>query len=241
MNSDSAYWLFSAAAQSLAGLIGFLMAGVALAFSIMDRLVDEDDTYREIIRALKRRHYADMAALVVLAGIAVISNLVTVGWNPMEGGIRTGLIIFTTIVDVAVIGAAVYLVISIANPERYRQEAKSELAQVTKSVGGYNVSQPDQSFFTRFIALEKDIRNYLRDRDLYIPSRGSAKMTYSFRQMIDGLYQNEHISSKLRDELMAVNKTRNLLFHGHIDKVDKKLVDNLESTAAAWEKEKKSS
>ena len=63
-------------------------------------------------------------------------------------------------------------------------------------------------------------------------------MSFSFRQMIDALYQNERISKNQRDLLLEVNKFRNLLFHGHIDKVDEGVLKTLQKVKAVWEKVK---
>jgi len=63
MNEDNYYWLFSSAAQSIAALIAFLLAGVALAFSMMDRLAEQDETLNEIVEALKRKQHKQLTTL----------------------------------------------------------------------------------------------------------------------------------------------------------------------------------
>jgi hypothetical protein len=78
-----------------------------------------------------------------------------------------------------------------------------------------------------FINLEKQIREILKSKDLYIPYGNTPQMVFSFRQMINALYRSELISKLELTELLEINKFRNLVFHGHIDNVDKGMVDKV--------------
>jgi hypothetical protein len=113
MTTENCYWLFSAAAQSIAALVAFLMAGLALAFSMMDRLADQDDSLYEVVQSLKRSQYRRLAALMVGTGAALISSLAAVYANPWQSNVRDGIMIFAAVMDVAVIGGAIYFVILI--------------------------------------------------------------------------------------------------------------------------------
>jgi hypothetical protein len=70
MNGDKYYWLFSAAAQSIAAIIAFLIAGIALAFSMMDRLIAQDETLYEVVESLRRRQHRQLTALAITTGVA---------------------------------------------------------------------------------------------------------------------------------------------------------------------------
>jgi uncharacterized protein YutE (UPF0331/DUF86 family) len=54
--------------------------------------------------------------------------------------------------------------------------------------------------------------------------------------MIDALYQNECISRELRDMLMEINKLRNLIFHGHMDRVNEGVMRSLQEAQTRWKK-----
>ena len=56
-------------------------------------------------------------------------------------------------------------------------------------------------------------------------------MSFSFRQMIESLLQNEVIGSPFFKELMEINKYRNLVFHGHVDEADSAMVDRTHAAA----------
>jgi len=238
MTIDNYYWLYSAAAQSIAAFVAFLMAGVALAFSMMDRLVDQDESYYEVIESLKKSQYQNLAALMVGTGIAIICSLVAVYVNPWQLKFRNGIMIFAAVQDVGVIGGAIYFVTTIISPTRYSRAAQKEYAEAKEKVETVPGREAANVFFKEFIKLEQDIREFLRIRDLYVPSRGAPKMTFSFRQMVDALHQNEVISKQLRDMLLRVNKFRNLLFHGHMEKVDEGVLKDLKAVVNAWNDEK---
>jgi uncharacterized protein YutE (UPF0331/DUF86 family) len=61
-------------------------------------------------------------------------------------------------------------------------------------------------------------------------------MAYSFRQMIEALNRNELINRVELIELLQINKYRNLVFHGHQDKVDPKMLERTKSAQARIEK-----
>lgn len=238
MEIDNYYWFFSAAAQSIAALIAFLMAGVALAFSMMDRLVDQDDTLYEVVESLRRQQHKEMATLAIFTGVAIVTSLSAIYLNPWDTKIRSGLIVFSVFIDFAVISGAIYFVITIVMPSRYSVAAQKEYAEAKEEIIELPGQEAVSVFFKEFIELERSIREYLKFHDLYVPSRGAPKMSYSFRQMVDGLFQNERISKNLRDQLLNVNKFRNLLFHGHIDQVDQGVIKSLKDAHDSWNIEK---
>lgn len=238
MNEDNYYWLFSSAAQSIVALIAFLLAGVALAFSMMDRLAEQDETLNEIVEALKRKQHKQLTALAVATGAAILLSLFALYLNPCSTWIRTVVRYLAVLFDVGVVIGAIAFVVSIIQPGKYSIAAKKEYAATRETVESAPGQEPSSVFFREFIDLEQDIRSYVQDSQLYVSSRGVQRITYSFRQMIDALYQNERISKGLRDLFLEVNKFRNLLFHGHMDQVDEGVLKALQKAKSAWEEAK---
>jgi hypothetical protein len=238
MNEDNYYWLFSSSAQSIAALIGFLLAGVALAFSMMDRLVEQDETMNEIVEALKRRQHAQLTALAIVTGAAILLSLFALYLNPCSTTLRSIVRSIAALSGTSAVIGSIAFVASIIRPGKYSITAQREYVVLEKTLEPLAGQEPSSMFFKGFIDLEQDIRAYLKQADLYIPSRGAPRMSFSFRQMIDALYENERISKDLRDLLLEVNKFRNLLFHGHIDQVDKGVLKTLQKAKDVWEKTK---
>ena len=126
----------------------------------------------------------------------------------------------------------VEFVTSIVNPTRYEKAAEKVLKEEKGELRLTGETTSSSKFFEEFRHLERLIRDYLRDKQLYVPSKGSPKMSFSFRQMIEALLQNEKIDSQFFDELMQLNKYRNLVFHGHVDNADQGMIDRVRNAVA---------
>jgi hypothetical protein len=237
MNGDNYYWLFSSAAQSIAALIAFLMAGIALAFSMMDRLVERDPTYQEIIESLRQKQHKQLAGLAIITGISILTSLLAVYLNPCQTVFRTIVRYIAVIVDIFVVISSIVFVISITKPSRYKRMAEQEYDK-SKPRPSQEPQEPSNVFFREFIILEQNIRDYIRQQDLGIPGPDVPRTSLSFGQMVNILYQNERISSELKARFLKVNKFRNLLFHGGIDKVDEGVIEELREAKSAWDREK---
>jgi hypothetical protein len=139
------------------------------------------------------------------------------------------LFILTSVFNVIAIIVGILFVITIINPKRYKKAAQ-DIIKEDKLENNRETNSIDQAtFMTEFIRLEKSVRDKLQSRKLYIPYGDIPKMAFSFRQMISALNQNELIDRIELDELMQINKYRNLVFHGHQDKVDKGMLDRVKA------------
>lgn len=239
MDIDNYYWVFSAAAQSISALITLLLAGIALAFPMMDKVTEQDPTLYDVVEALKSSSYGKMAWLAVIAGLAIISSLLATFMNPYPGLTRSFTMSVALITNISAIAGAIYFVTRIVHPQRYLKIARQTYKSVTKEIKSSGQGLSTSTFFNEFIELEKDVRNQLRIWNLYLPSIGEPQMSFSFRQMVSALYQNEKISKELRDKFLEINKYRNLLFHGHIDQIQENIIDKLRDIKQKWETERK--
>lgn len=227
MNNDYINWVFSAAAQSISAFVAFLLTGYALVHTLMEVAREKDDTLDDIHSALRKKYYGWLTALSLATGVAVILSLVTVFANRWEFTWKAWLVGLTSVVDFAVIIGGVGFVISIVNPTRYERTAEKVLEEKKAELRLTGESASSSKFFEEFRHLERLIRDYLREKQLYVPSKGSPRMSFSFRQMIEALLQNEKINSQFFDELMQLNKYRNLVFHGHVDSADQGMIDRV--------------
>ena len=187
-----------------------------------------DESLEDVELVLKRRVHRQLTVLSVVTGISIILSLLIVYLNgehviPLWVQTIAGLLICASIVG------ALWFVITLIDPDKYKKAAQAELQETP---GEDKATQPSDEFFKAFVALERAIRNYLRSQHLYVPSRGAARMSYSFRQMVDALLFNERIDSAFREELMEINKYRNLIFHGHLDQADPRMTDRAKAAMA---------
>lgn len=115
--------------------------------------------------------------------------------------------------EMAVIVFAIYFVMAIVSPVRCTRAARDEHAETKDEVPAVEGQEPVNIFFKKFVKLEKDVREYLRQKDLYVPIPSAPNILYPFRQMVNAYYQNEIISADLKNDFSKVNKFRNLICH----------------------------
>lgn len=228
---DYIYWMFSSAAQSISAFIALLLTGYALVHSIMEGAAERDDSLQEIHDALRVTYHKKLSILAWLTGAAILLSLLTVYVNRPNAPAPTWLVVVVALIDGAAIIAGVWFVISIVDPKKYQRAAKKVLEEVTPILATSPERAPSVEFFDAFRHLERLVRDYLRRVDLYIPSRGAPRMSFSFRQMLDALYHNERIDRPFHSELLEINKYRNLVFHGHVDQADPAMVSRAKAAA----------
>ncbi|MBU0477047.1 hypothetical protein KKC91_00545 [bacterium] len=235
MNNDHIYWLFSAAAQSISAFIAFLLTGYALVHTFMENAREKDDTLEEINAVIGQEYHTRLTLLVWITGLAIIFSLTTVFLNRWEFSSKISLMIITTVLDLIAIIGGMAFVVSIVNPSAYEKTATKILKEKKKELNLTDNIITSSKFFEKFLHLERLIREYLRDRKLYVPSRGVQRMSFSFRQMIEALLQNKKIDASFYEELLQINKYRNLVFHGHVKNADQTMVDRVRKVASHFE------
>jgi hypothetical protein len=226
--SENYYWLFSSSAQTISAFVAFLITGYALVLNMMQNLEQKDDTYEEVNHQLKKDYYNKLIILAVITGLAILSSLWMVYLNGIKFSHKSWLFPLTAFLNVLAIIVGIIFVLSIINPNKYKIAAK-EIIKEDKNKESKSDSTVDQTIFmVEFIKLEKNIRDILQAKQLYVPYGNIPKMVYSFRQMAEALSQNELIGYYDFLELLKINKYRNLVFHGHLDKVDADMLGKIE-------------
>lgn len=217
MSVDYIYWAFSAAAQSISAFVAFLLTGYALVHSLMEVARERDDTLEEVHAALRKSYHERLTILAWLTGAAIVLSLVVAYCNRPGAPVATWAQVVVAVIDLAAIAGGLYFVVSIVDPGKYQRAAAKALKQIAEPAATVS---PSNDFFEAFLHLERLVREYLRDRELYVPSKGAPRMSFSFRQMIEALRVNEKIDGSFYEELLEINKYRNLVFHGHVTQVD---------------------
>lgn len=238
---DYIYWAFSAAAQSISAFVALLIAGYTLVHTMMEAERQRDDSLEEVHRVLMRTYHSRLCVLAALTGIAIVLSLLVAYLNRPGVPVPSWGLVVVALVDVAAIAGGLLFVVLIVDPAKYQRVAEEELRNVKvaapsdAAIPASESTAPSSAFFTAFLHLERLVREYLLKRDLYVPSRGAPRMSFSFRQMIEALRANERITSSFYEELLEVNKYRNLVFHGHVTQVDSRMVERVRLASAAME------
>jgi predicted DNA-binding ribbon-helix-helix protein len=217
---DYIYWTFSAAAQSISAFVALLLAGYALVNTLMESAREQDDSLDEIHSALRIKFHKWLRALAAITGGAIVLSLAVAYFNRPGLPVHGAALAIVALIDVVAIVGGLAFAVAIVDPRKYQKAAARELRQGAQEAVQVQRDVSASEFFDAFLHLEKMVRDYLRKYELYIPSRGAPRMSFSFRQMIEALLQNERIDRAFFDELQDINKHRNLVFHGHVTSVD---------------------
>jgi uncharacterized membrane protein len=234
MNQENIYWLFSSSAQTISAFVAFLLTGFALVHTVMDNLQQRDDSLEEIHAELKRKYFKQVVWLSIVTALAIISSLVMVYLNAYDFRYKNALVASVAVLNALAIIGGVLFVLSIINPDKYRKAAKEIIREDKAELGLTGQKVDERDFFQRFIKLEQTVREFMRHKDIPV-LRGGQRPLASFKQMIDAIFYNEIIDRQFYEELQQINKYRNLVFHGHIEKVDAGMVEQVESALSRIE------
>lgn len=226
---DFIYWTYSAAAQSIAAFIAFLLTGYALVHTLMESARERDDTLEEVHSDLRTTYHTRLRILAWLTGAAIVLSLGIVYLNRPTAPAPLWAQGLVAVVDLIAVVAGLYFVVEIIDPKKYQRAAKRVIEGEVRQ-GATTTSSAE--FFDAFLHLERLVRDYLRERDLYVPSKGAPRMSFSFRQMIEALRINEKIDRATYEEMLELNKYRNLVFHGHVEQVDANMATRAKDAAA---------
>jgi hypothetical protein len=224
------YWLFSSSSQTIASLVAFLVTGFALVLNIMESFQQTDETLTEIHNQIKTSHYKKLYILSVISGLAIISSLLMIYVNGSRYSYKQVLFAITSVLNVMAIGLAILFIISIINPDKYKIAAE-EILREEKNEFPESGNEVDKTYFmSEFLELEKNIKRLLNRPDEH--KTDLSQNPHSFRQLVTDLFDKGSISKEELYELLRINKYRNLIFHGHLEKVDKSLVDKVKKINA---------
>ena len=226
INQENLYWLFSASAQSIATFFAFLIAGYTLFVSMMDGLREKDDSLFDIVEEEKKLIFQKIKQLSIIVGSSLILNLSMIYANSIDFNIKADLIIVTLLTTAIAIIFGTWMVILIINPKKNKLIA-AKLIYRQESFNQTGSKRNEQEFFSNFIKLEKELRDYIEKEQIIIKSRQPEVPT--FREIVNHFYYTEMINTGIYNELLELNKYRNLLFHGHLNEASETMVDKIKN------------
>ncbi len=226
MNNDNIYWLFSAAAQSVAAFIALLLAGYALVHALLESARTRDDTLDEIHIDLRRTTYRRLQLLAWVNGAAIVLSLIVVYLNKWEFSGKAVLMVLAAAVDVAAMAGGLVFVVKIVDPARYEQAAARALKENAPELDLSGEAVPKAEFIEKFKQLGRAMRELLANKDTD-RSETDPAARMSFRAVLDALAAKDLIESALHEQLAHINRYRNLIYHGHFPQADRAMVDRV--------------
>lgn len=219
-DADTHYWYFSAAAQTIGTFIAFILTGYAIVITILSDIESKDETLTEIHAQLRRDYHSRMTLLAVLTGVSIISSLCGIVLNKITYPFKWLVLILSLFLIAAIVILGINFVLSIVDPDKYTKTATSLRASADKKMIPSGTSITAGEFLARFIAIEKDLRDFIESSDFFRGQLDYERQVLSFRRMIEILRLNNLIQPNERDELMGLNQYRNLVAHGRQEQVD---------------------
>jgi hypothetical protein len=224
---DNVYWTFSAAAQALAAVVAFLLAGYALVHSMMESRAASDETLLEINDKLSQDYHRRLSALIIVTIAAILADLVAVYIN--RCCVPAWLQLLAASLTVLSFGGAVWFVISIVDPAKYKRAARQMAERPTGEVTGPRDAA--EVFFREFVQIERLLQTLWESRT-DARSRRRGWYVPSAREMVESLRKIEVLPGDMAEKLQKLVRTRNLVFHGQVEYVDSDQVQN-----ARWVKD----
>jgi hypothetical protein len=234
-DSEFIYWTFSAAAESISAFVAFLLTGYAVVLSLMESRRARDESLEEAHSELRLSYHQDLYRLAAVTGFGMVLSLTVLFTNRWAFPGKSVLVISTAILDVVVIGAAIAFVVSIVNPARYEHAAVRVLRRESGRLKLSGQKVPASEFFERFVEMERIALRLVTERNINVRSRlrnaDREGETISFRELVEALRSAGAIDREFYDDLMDLNRYRNLVFHGQVTNADRVMLDRV--TAAS--------
>jgi hypothetical protein len=232
-DSESIYWFFSTAAESIAAFVAFLLTGYTLVHTLMETAREKDGTLDEIHSVLKKRYHRRLTWLAAVTGAAIVLSLMMLLVAKWNFSYKVSFMAFVSLLDLAAIVLGLMFVVSIVDPAKHERAAVGALEDIRRQLRMSDAKASPALFFEAFTSLERLIRNYLEKENLSHSDSRNFRNALPFQEMIQILFSRQKIDQVLFEELKHLNAYRNIVFHGHVKHADQIMI---EKTKAAAEK-----
>ena len=192
---------------------------------MMESAVQTDETLIEIHESLKERYHKQLSKLAISTATAIIGCLFVVYLNGQSYSWLPWVAALAAIFTCGSIIGGVYFIITIIDPRKYRKAAQKLAVEVRPQPESVR-PEPSAAFFLKFVDIEKLIRDLWEKRTKQ-ERLGRRPGPPSFREMIEVLSMAEILPFTLYERLLLMNRYRNLVFHGHVQEVDERIVEEV--------------
>jgi hypothetical protein len=227
---------FSVAVQAVATFIAFIITGYTFVCSLMDALSQKNAGLDEVHKELKSQYHMDIAVLsfftctsIILGLFMLLLNdfpipLIETKWFTIT---KYDIAIITFLFNLFAIISGTLFVVSIINPDKYRKPAGA-LANEMLSINSSGVYKRREEFFRAFGNLELRVKSFLiKYNELYNLDLHFDKDA-SLEEMTNLLDIYRIIDDELHEELITINKYRNYVIIGKLDKVNEGAIIHIE-------------
>ncbi|MES5929745.1 hypothetical protein COK37_21010 [Bacillus thuringiensis] len=219
---NNVYYIFSTSAQTIAALVGLVLAAYTFNHQFMWNARDSSEGTSEIIDETIQKYYTYIKLLSIATGFTLIADIFMLQLNAtLNSSIKPALYILIGSLNVCVIITAFLIALHIIRPINIEDWAKNLFNErIRESENKSTLTINRGEFIDTFITLETIVRNFLNNLE---PSSQHVVMAKMTRE----LYERGTVDEKTFGELIEIIKYRNLVIHGHIPMVEKDMYDKL--------------
>ncbi len=224
-DSESIYWFFSTAAESIAAFVAFLLTGYTLVHTLMETAREKDGTLDEIHSVLKKRYHRRLTWLATVTGVAIVLSLLILLIAKWNFPYKVSFMVFVSLLDLAAIILGLMFVVSIVDPAKHERAAVGALEDIRRQLRLSDAQASPAMFFEAFTSLERLMRNYLDKENLSHPDNRNFRNAQPFQEMAEILFNRKKIDQTFFEELKHLNAYRNIVFHGHVKHADQIMIE----------------
>lgn len=240
MDRNALDWLFSTAPQTIAAFVGLIFAGVSFIIGKIDEKIKEDPTLKEIYEAIRNQMYSGLKLLLFTTSSSIVLDLICLSINPLlnnEKILSKDLFYFDIffipalfLLNVFVLFQASSYIKKIMDPKFFEKTVKQLLKQYQEK-GSSHKTVSIGTFMENYIRLEKILKNMYRNHTNKC-DEDNGNMNINQRLMTARDYARKLYGLKLLkkndfNEVMDLNRFRNLVAHGEIDQIEKEMNDRV--------------
>ncbi|MDH1501386.1 hypothetical protein [Comamonas terrigena] len=236
LSENQSLYIYSSAAQVIAGVYGLTVAGYGFLRSQQDRLIDKDETLIEIVSRIQSIQHIGFVQITIISGLTIIFSLLAIAVREVESThVRTIALNTASALFMTSLAWTAYFVADALKPEKISKASesiKNEIAESIKKAVPENVAPSEEVdkdktqrpvsnlelFLRSFNEIERALEAYAV-RHLYTPTKNSEKnpgkrLRWTKAKIIDALASQEIINLDFSAELKMLVKYRNALVHG---------------------------
>lgn len=240
LSENQSLYIYSSAAQVIAGVYGLTVAGYGFLRSQQDRLIDKDETLLEIVSRIQTIQHIGFVQITVISGLAIIFSLLAIAVREVESThVRTIALNTASALFITSLAWTAYFVADALKPEKISKASESIKNEIVESIKNIvpidvpmDIPPPEEVdedktqrpfsnlelFLQNFNEIERALEAYAV-RYLSTPNKNSEKnqvkrLRWSKARIIEALASQEIINLKFSEELKTLVKYRNALVHG---------------------------
>lgn len=236
LSENQSLYIYSSAAQVIAGVYGLTVAGYGFLRSQQDRLIDKDETLIEIVSRIQSIQHIGFVQITIISGLTIIFSLLAIAVREVESThVRTIALNTASALFMTSLAWTAYFVADALKPEKISKASesiKNEIAESIQKDVPENVAPSEEVdtdktqrpvsnlelFLRSFNEIEHALEAYAV-RHLYTPTKNSEKnqgkrLRWTKAKIIDALASQEIINLDFSAELKTLVKYRNALVHG---------------------------